>query len=361
MKTQRLLAGLAALALLTPTLAGAQTRTAQSRAADGMFAHALMDVEKAFYRKQSFVNPSTGLRDPAPGALADLTGYCFMPANANFAITLMALDTARSSVCIEMRVKSEALARAAARALAMPGVSRADAQCQAVSASPVPTTWPASVYAVKVLDSEDALAPTLLPSAPVFSGVSSQAYARPAITLPAAPGQWSQAGTFIVSNPAMPALEGQPPAPVMSIIKASVRPGFTVEHNCVQVAAQQSCTVAVRYQGTQSELYRVGKLRLDFSDGHFAIVSLLGQRGAGAPTTLLTGALAPATGTPATGGTTTTQPSPQPGTTPTTSSDSGTSTPAGNTSVTAPPSNGCLNSGNAAACAGGKGRLRRGG
>jgi hypothetical protein len=279
------------------------------------YLRAIGDAERAFYRKQSYMDPATGLRQAAPTSLSDLTNYGFLPSNPAYALSLTAVDSTHSKLCLEMRVTSETLWKAAARLLESPSVSRADASCNAITPTPVKGVWPVKLYAIKVLDTEDAMARTLVPSSPVISGIDKRVITLPAMTLPAPPGQWGTAATFTVTNPAAVARAGQPAAPTMSIVKTSVRSGFRAQHNCTQVAAQQSCTVSVQYYGNLAQQSLVGNLRLDFGNGSFMTVSLLGKRGEGIPivTAILDtvggilpsgGTTTPPTSTP-TGGTTT--------------------------------------------------------
>jgi hypothetical protein len=279
MRYRVLAAALAAGWLAVPT-ASAQAWRGAELSAEHQFTHALINVDRAFRRRQSAMDPSTGQRPLAPDSLDSLAAYGFVPSSLNFDISVTALDTARSQVCMALKVRSEVLWRAASRLFTMPGVSRADSQCNVLSPGPLAAQWPTTVYAVKLLDTQDVMTRTVLPASPIITGVDGNAVTMPAITLTAVPAQWSPAATFYVTNPAPPAIEGQPPAPALALTAISVRDGFRVDHNCFEIPAQQSCTVSVQYQGSADERFRVGSLRLDFSDGHFAIISLLGRRAA---------------------------------------------------------------------------------
>jgi hypothetical protein len=306
---QSLYALLGGWALLSANCAFAQeTRDVYVPTVERTYLRAIGDAEHAFYRKQSYMGPSTGLRQAAPASLSDLTAYGFLPSNPAYALSLTAVDSTHSKLCLEMRVTSETLWKAAARLLESPNVSRADASCNVIAATPVKAVWPVKLYAIKILDTEDAMARTLVPTSPVISGIDKRVITLPALTLPAPPGQWGTAASVNVTNPAAIALPGQPAAPSLSIVKSTVRSGFRAQHNCTQVAAQQSCTVSVQYFGNLAQESLVGNLRLDFSNGSFMTVSLLGKRGNGIPiiTTVLdtVGAVLPSGSTTApTGGT----------------------------------------------------------
>jgi len=283
-RNQPLYALLTALTLLSGESAMAQsTRDVYIPTVERTYIRPVEDVERAFYRKQARIDVATGLRELAPAALNALTGYGFLPTNAAYALSLTAVDSTHSKICIEMRVSSESLWKAAGRLLETPGVSRADAQCNAISASPIAAKWPSKLYAIKVLDTEDAMARTIVPSSPAIAGIEKRVITLPAMTLLAPPGQWGTAATFTITNPAAIALPKQPPAPTLSIAKTSVRTGFRAEHNCTQVPAQQTCTVAVQYFGNAKQKSLVGNLRLDFNDGKFMTVGLLGKPGTGLP------------------------------------------------------------------------------
>jgi hypothetical protein len=310
---QSLFALLGGWALISANCAVAQeSRDVYVPTVERTYLRAMADAEKAFYRRQAYMDPSTGLRLVAPASLSDLVPYGFLPASTAFALSLTPVDSTRSKLCIEMRVNTETDWKAAARLLESTGVTRADTQCNAISATPVRGVWPVKLYAVKILDTEDAMARTIAPSSPVVSGIDRRVVTLPALTLPAPPGQWGTAATFTVTNPAAVPLPGQPAPPGLSITKTAVRNGFRAQHNCTQIAAQQSCTVSVQYYGSLAQPSLVGNLRLEFSNGSFMTVGLLGKRGEGIPivTNLLdtVGGALPSTGGTTTPPTTTTPP-----------------------------------------------------
>jgi len=277
MKFRVTLAGaLAGLAMVAQAPASAQASDVSSfQTQEPLFKNALTEVERAFKRRQSLLDKATGLRPTAPASLADLRPYGFFTTHPNITFTVSRLDEARSQVCVQMKVASKSDYHAAAQIVGMPGIVRTDASCNPLKVLPK-LTWPTTVYALKILDTEDVMSQTSIPGTTLLSGVTNSR-TMPGLTLYASPGQWSSAALISVTNPALPAAPGGPAAPVLDITQAVVRDGFKVEHNCNAVPAQYTCSVLVRYFGS-AEQFRVGSLKLGFNSGGTVVVSLLGKK-----------------------------------------------------------------------------------
>ena len=150
--------------------------------------------------------------------------------------------------------------------------------CSPASSFGVMPSFPAVVNAYKVLDRRDYLIPTVIPDYPAFTGIASQPGILPAITLVAPINGYSNPVTLTITNTATPQPSPTNPGNLQDtgISAITVRPGFIVQHDCATISGNGSCTLSIQYAGAASSFQEVGSLRIDFTTGEWAVISLLG-------------------------------------------------------------------------------------
>lgn len=235
-------------------------------------------VERAFNRRQSQLD-TAGLQPAAPGDLAQLfPTYGFIPTGTRLTFSLTALDALRTQVCARYTATTLEEWRGAVVGFSMKGMSLMDSTCGIAVGQVAPTAYPANVYALEVLDSQNVPTRTVLPGYPAVSGASSSAVANPSIVLSAIPGQWSDPAVITITNPPVVVSTNPVTYQTTGIAAITARPGFEITHACSVIAAGDSCNVTIRYQGVASEGHRVGNIRIQFTTGEVAVIGLRGDR-----------------------------------------------------------------------------------
>lgn len=243
-------------------------------------------VERAFARRHAVLDAA----GHQPLALTSGVGlfpeFGFTPPESTGSWSLQGVNADQSVLCTSTPVRSFAQWSTLLAELVENGMKSADSGCAAAAAFAAPTSFPHTVTARKVLDRRDYILPTVVPSYldengdalewPVLGGFPKRA-ALPSITLWANPGQVSAPAAITVFN--TPRLIATVPVAQFletGIVAITVRDGFTAQHTCAVLEGGQTCEIAVRYLGDRALSQRVGSLRVDFTNGEFAVISLLG-------------------------------------------------------------------------------------
>ena len=247
---------------------------------DGQLVSTVKTVERGYARAMGTLNAA----GEQPSALTMTNPFVTSPfaprASAAVSWALTGVDADQTILCVTKTVSNVNDWGLAVKGLSQAGLYSANpSTCEAVASFVPPPAFPAQLGGIKLLDRRAVPTPTLLPTDPVISGVDGAAVTRPGMELRSAdaPGYRD----ITVFNPAtVTGVDPGPPAQVLyrslSLSAASVRPGFSVSHDCDNVGPDAFCTVRVSYDAGAGDRYP-GNLRMVFSNGAVAVISLLGR------------------------------------------------------------------------------------
>ena len=235
-------------------------------------------VERGYSRAMGTLDPLT-LSQPDALEMTDpfvAGGFApRVPLGASW--RLAGQDQDRSVLCLTQAVQDASAWNSAQRGFFQAGLTPADPET-CLSAGRVATSpqhYPGVAAARIVLDRRDVPTRTVLPVEPILTGVDANAVTRPGLTLRPFEGQGF--AELFIENPLV-VLDPGPPEVlrVMGLTNVEVRPGFSYSHNCEDIAPGGACTFRIGYDGQEGD-YRVGSLRLEFSNGEVAVIGLLGR------------------------------------------------------------------------------------
>lgn len=282
MSNKKLPVGLALLALLTPlanagpvsSLTYAQVRQAAS------------DVRAAFYRSQSRMDPSSGVRPPAPASSSALfPAFGFPPQVPGLSVSVSQQSALASSVCLKYSASSADAVAAATGAMYDSGYTVSGRGCGVPGGARLSGSAPPyTVYGSLVLDSQDVPSYSLLKeSGMAYSGPPLAAFLNPTKVLHAPPGKPGDVLQLSFYNPPTVSSydsNGVAYCTVRGVSSRQLRSGFTLVDNCQYVPPGGTCDMLVQYTGvpgTDSPSRSQAELSLDFSDGGFLRMNLLGE------------------------------------------------------------------------------------
>lgn len=234
-------------------------------------AQTVRDVKHA-YARHSFVLTGANEKLRSAGTAVLFPAYGVSPKTApGLTWQLTTLNDDQSVLCVVQSVPDVKRWNTALLTLSKAGLSVANpTTCQSLPVQGyAPAVFPASIAGRVVLDRRDTPSPTRVPSYPTLSGVDDSAVTRPGLFVS------SNGGTqyITVYNPFIPIGDGL--GFTTGLVGFTVRPGFSVVHSCTEIAAAESCSVAVSYSGVGGNLYP-GQLMLYFIGGGVANIGLMG-------------------------------------------------------------------------------------
>lgn len=231
---------------------------------------------RAGFGRRNAVLDARGLQ---PAALATATGlfpsYGFAPSATGLAWDIQVVDVDHSQLGVAIIVSSLSSWRGAVRGLTLAGMRPATSSYTSAMAYVMPLSYPATVYGSQILDRRDTVVPVVLPTAFTMSGFDTTAKVTPSVVLSTPVRESTSTTLSLQSTLLMPMSKGDP-VPLVSITGITLREGFTVVHNCVDVQPSATCALTLTYTGGTSPVKVVANMRLTLSTGDFAVVSLLG-------------------------------------------------------------------------------------
>ncbi|GAB3644738.1 hypothetical protein [Ramlibacter alkalitolerans] len=245
-----------------------------------VISHAVKTIERGHARAMGRLSEGT-LRQLDALEMADPFEHGPFPPNELPGMTwaMRGIDSDTSLLCVSFRVPSADAWVKALKGLTNVGMSAADANtCSELPGYGVPpAAYPTLITGVKVLDRRDVPLPTVIPEGIRIDGADATAVMGPGVILRSgAQGGYTD---LVLTNQAV-VLEdgaaGEPANPRLSISSVELRPGFGQANDCGELHVGASCRIRLSYDGLAGD-YRVGSLRLEFSDGSVAVIGLLGR------------------------------------------------------------------------------------
>lgn len=263
--------------VLTLVLAAPALAAAPDALADGLTRMA-RSIKRGHSRAMGALDPLT-LRQPDARDLTDPFSFGLfaprVPTGASW--RLSGLDEDQSVLCLTQTVSNASAWGSAQRGFLLARMLPADPQTCELSGEgySAPQHYPGVVAARKVLDRRNVPNATVLPAEPLVTGVVADAVTRPGLTLRTKEGQGY--ADLTIQNPLV-VLDPGPPQVLraLGLTLVQVRPGFSYSHDCEAIEPGEACTFRIAYDGQDGD-YRVGSLRLEFSNGEVAVIGLLGR------------------------------------------------------------------------------------
>lgn len=277
MNALRVLPVIALTLMAGPSWAQGSKLTKNSHQAD-LVANTFKAVEQAFNRKMR-ETPFPQLLQPSAMAVSDLfPGYGFSPkANTAISWSIAGVDENKAKVCVAYTAPSLEVWASLVALSKLKGYSATSATCsEATPLNGAPSSYPADIHLLKVLDKRDVPVATYVPSDPFIYNVDSYAVTRPGLTINKPSSQPVGWASVSVRNPEIILEFGDPVVyRTLSISELTVRDGFSVRHNCFGLGPNALCAIDVGYDGSRGK-YHVGSMRVVFSNGAIMSVGLLG-------------------------------------------------------------------------------------
>lgn len=238
----------------------------------------VIKIEHAYGRRH--IDLDGGLSQPiAASSMGELfPQYGFRPKEQFFSSSLQNLNQDESLLCVTATASSAAEWTGVTAGMQDAGLRSATSGCQGAAIFSVPTKFPVTLSGMKTLDRRDYPVTTTVPNYPSITGFIKTKKVQPAITFTAAPYTMSPPVTINIYNTPI-IIQTKPELLFLKTIVApiSIREGFNIVHNCGLLDGGQACQVVLRYQGSSPLKSLVGLLRLEFSTGEVAVVSLRGK------------------------------------------------------------------------------------
>ncbi|MCC5612244.1 hypothetical protein LC612_37375 [Nostoc sp. CHAB 5834] len=262
-------AGLLALALVVPGISWAVGPI------ESQVAHAIVrtahSVEAAFNRRMAAVNTIDGTQASASEVqLFPQWGFT-PPTNAAMSWSVVSTNEETVQICIARTVQTFKEWSGAVLGFSQAGLKRTVLGCAgSVPSTQAPAEYPVTVYGAKSLNRYEVMVPTFVPQDFVFDGALEKKAQPGAVLWGGEPHEFGILNTEMV-------LEEGPPIVYrkLSIVGMHFTPGFSGEHNCVEVEPNESCMATVYYTGSKHDA--VGHVRIEFSTGSYALVGLLAR------------------------------------------------------------------------------------
>jgi hypothetical protein len=238
----------------------------------------ITQIERAYARRSVVLN-GVGEQPLSAGTAGQLfPNFGFAPRNTWLHWAITTFDADRSQICTNIVTNNVREWRGVVRGYQENGLQPALENCGGPASFSIPLQYPHITWGARLLDRRDYPVSTLTPNYPVLSGFAQGQTTSPAVTITTGPYQPSAPYVVTVHNPLI--VVATTPAVLYKetgITSATLRAGFSVEHNCASLLGGESCQVSITYMGTAPLSSLVTALRLEFSTGEFALISVRGK------------------------------------------------------------------------------------